>query len=119
MLSSGMVGRSSGREPRMISSRPCLDLDGIMQGMVDFLLLAIVQLCVGATASSYLCGVMKAEGGWRVEMTEWSLVSWTSHYAVTVLLHAFYLRTPVTWINLTTPIEPAKKAETNVTGTRN
>lgn len=76
--------------------------------MVDFLLLAMVRLCVGATASGYLCGVMKAEGGWRVEMTEWSFVSWTSHYAVTVLLHALDFRTPVTWKNLSTPIEPAK-----------
>lgn len=41
-------------------------------------------------------------------MTEWSFVSWTSHYAVTVLLHALDFRTPVTWINLSTPIEPVK-----------
>lgn len=81
--------------------------------MVDFLLLAIVQLCVGATVSGYWCGVMRAEGGWRVEMTGWSSVSWTGHYAVTVLLHAFCFRTPLTWINLTTPIEPAKEGETS------
>lgn len=40
MLSSGIVGRSSGRQPRMISSL-CLLLDGIMHGIVDFLLLAM------------------------------------------------------------------------------
>lgn len=51
MLSSGIVGRSSGSEPRMISSRTCLDLDGIMQGTVDFLLLAMVQLRVGVRVS--------------------------------------------------------------------
>lgn len=84
MLSSGIVGRSSGREPSIISSRPCLDLDGIMQGIVDFRLLAIVQPGVDGTVSDGLSGMMKAEGGWKVEMVGWSLVSWTSRYAITV-----------------------------------
>lgn len=70
MLSSGIVGRSSGSEPRMISSRKCLDLDGIMQGTVDFLLLAIVQLFVNGTASDWLPGGMRTEGGWIVERAE-------------------------------------------------
>lgn len=80
MLSSGIVGRSSGSEPSMISSRTCLDLDGIMQGTVDFLLLAIVQLCVDGIVSDWLSGVMRTEGGWIVERAEWSsMESWTSH----------------------------------------
>lgn len=38
---------------------------------------------------------MKTEGGWRVERVLWSLVSWTSHFVITVLLHAlFHRRTP-------------------------
>lgn len=110
MLSSGIVGRSSGREPSMISSRTCLDLDGIMQGIVDFLLLAIVLLCVDGTVSDCLSGMMKTEGRWRVERIEWSLVSWTSHYAITVLLHVLIrLRTPATWTSVTAPKEPVRK----------
>lgn len=110
MLSSGIVGRSSGSEPSMISSRTCLDLDGIMQGTVDFLLLAIVQLCVDGRVSDWLSGMMRTEGGWIVERVEWSLVSWTSHYDITVLLHAFcHCTTLVTWTTLTAPREPVRK----------
>lgn len=110
MLSSGIVGRSSGSEPSMISSRTCLDLDGIMQGTVDFLLLAMVQLCVNGSVSDWLSGVMRTEGGWIVERVEWNLVSWTSHYDITVLLHAFcHFRTPATWTSLTAPGGPVRK----------
>lgn len=70
MLSSGIVGRSSGSDPSMISSRTCLDLDGIMQGTVDFLLLAIVQLSGDGRVSGCLSGMMKTEGRWRVERVE-------------------------------------------------
>lgn len=116
MLSSGIVGRSSGSEPSMISSRTCLDLDGIMQGTVDFLLLAIVQLRVDGRVSDCSSGMMRTEGGWRVERVEWSLVSWTSHYDITVLLHALcHFRTPVTWTSLTAPREPVRKKEGHVT----
>ena len=90
-----------------------------MQGTVDFLLLAIVQLRVDGRVSDCLSCMMKTEGGWRVERVEWSLVSWTSHYEITVLLHAlFHFRTPVTWTSLTAPKEPErkeyKKRETNL-----
>lgn len=64
MLSSGIVGRSSGKHPSMMSSRMCLLLDGIMEGTVDFLLLAIVSDCADE---------------WRVRNEYWNCMELRCH----------------------------------------